>query len=119
MALSMDLDEKKVELLLRAALLDDAANINERFAAMIADIDVEDDEAWISLDMDLWPEEKISPQAEALAKMLWLEIEWAGTMGTSPFAWPGIGEHTNSATKYFKMVLDAYGGQKPDEDPKK
>ena len=113
MTLRMDIDANKVELLMRAALLEDAANINERFGAITADINVlDDDEVWITLDSDLWPEDKNSPQVEALAKMLWLEIEWSGTMGTFPFAWPGLGEHTNSATKYFKMVLDAYGSQK-------
>lgn len=114
MALTMDLDAHKAELLLRSALMDDASNINERFAAILADISVDDDgEAFIALDMDLWPEEKTSPQTEAIADMRWLEIEWAMTAGTFPFAWPGIGDHTNQTTKYFQMVLDAYGGQKP------
>lgn len=115
MALTMDMDSKKAELLLRAALLDDATNVSERLAALSADISVDDDgDAWITLDMDLWPEDKDSPEAEAIAKMLWLEIDWSSTTGTFPFAWPGIGEHTDKTTKYFRMVLDAYGGQKPD-----
>lgn len=114
MALTMDMDAGKVELLLRAALLDDATNVNERFAALIAEINVHDDEAaWITLDMDLWPEDKESPAVEALAKLLWLEVEWESTEGTSPFAWPGIGEHVSSVNDYFKSVLNAYGGQKP------
>ena len=114
MALSMGMDAKKAELLLRAALLDDAANVNERLAALSADINVDDDgDAWIALDMDLWPEEKESPEAKAIAKMLWIEIDWTSTTGTSPFAWPGIGEHTDKTTKYFAMVLNAYSGQKP------
>lgn len=114
MALTMDMDSKKAELLLRAALLDDATNVAERLAALSADISVDDDgEASISLDMDLWPEDKASPEAEAIAKMLWLEIEWSSTAGTFPFAWPGLGEHSDKTTSYFKMVLDAYGGQKP------
>lgn len=115
MALKMEMDAQKVELLVRTALLDDAENINERFAALLADINVlDDEEVWITLDSDLWPEDKLSPQVDALAKMLWMEIEWAGTTGTFPFAWPGLGEHTNDTIDYFKMVLDAYGGQKPD-----
>ena len=76
MALTMDMDSKKAELLLRAALLDDATNIGERLAALSADISVDDDGgAFITLDMDLWPEDKDSPEAEAIAKMLWLEID--------------------------------------------
>jgi hypothetical protein len=114
MALNMDMDSKKAELLLRAALLDDASNVGERLAALSADISVDDDgDAWIALDMDLWPEDKASPEAEAIAKMLWLEIEWSSTTGTFPFAWPSLGEHSDKTTKYFKMVLDAYGRQKP------
>ena len=112
MNLTMDMDAKKVELLLRAALLDDATNINEKFAALLADIHVDDDEmAWITLDMELWPEDKESPEVEAIAKMLLFDIEWVGTEGTSPFAWPGIGAHADKATEYFKMVLDAYREQ--------
>ena len=56
MALVMDMDAQKAELLLRSALLDDASNIGERLAALSADIRVDyDGEAWITLDMDLWP----------------------------------------------------------------
>lgn len=116
MALTMDMDAQKAELLLRAALLDDASNVGERLGALSADIKVDDDgDAWISLDMDLWPKDKEAPEAEAIAKMLWLEIDWSMTSGTFPFAWPGIGEHADKTTTYFKMVLDAYGGQKPDK----
>jgi hypothetical protein len=116
-ALTMDLDSKKAELLLRAALLDDASNVAERLAALSADIRVDDDgEAWITLDMDLWPEDKASPEAEAIAKMLWLEIDWSCSVGTFPFAWPGLGEHSNKTATYLKLVLDAYGGQKPDSN---
>lgn len=112
MTLTMDMDARKAELLLRAALLDDASNVGERLAALSADIKVDDDgDAWITLDMDLWPEEKVSPEAEAIAKMLWLELDWSVTDGTFPFAWPGIGAHFDKTTTYFKTVLDAYGGQ--------
>ena len=116
MALTMDMDSNKAELLLRAALLDDASNVAERLAALSADINVDDDgDAWITLDMDLWPEDKDSPEAETIAKMLWLKIEWSSTAGTFPFAWPALGEHSDKTTTYFKIVLDAYGGQKPDK----
>lgn len=115
MALSMDMDSRKAELLLRAALLDDASNVGERLAALSADIKVDDDgDAWITLDMDLWPEDKESPEAEAIAKMLWLEIDWSVTDGAFPFAWPGLGAHSDKTTTYFKMVLDAYDEQRPD-----
>jgi len=114
MALNMNMDSKKAELLLRAALLDDAANISERLAALSAEISVDDDgDASILLDMDLWPEDKGSPEAEAIAKMLWLEIDWVATMGTIPFAWPDIGIQNVKTSNYFKMVLEAHGSQKP------
>ncbi|KQB95533.1 hypothetical protein AL073_14960 [Loktanella sp. 1ANDIMAR09] len=117
MALTMNMDSAKAELLLRAALLEDASNVAERLAALSAEISVDDDgEAWISLDMDLWPEGKDSPEAEAIGKMLWLEIEWSSTSGTFPFAWPGLGEHVDKTKDYFRMVLDAYGGQKPTDN---
>lgn len=117
MALTMNMNSTKAELLLRAALLDDATNVAERLAALSADISVDDDGyAWITLDMDLWPEDKESPEAETIAKMLWLEIEWSSSDGTFPFAWPALGEHSDKTATYFKMVLDAYGGQKPDKN---
>ncbi|WP_417274035.1 hypothetical protein [Celeribacter halophilus] len=119
MALTMEMDSKKAELLLRAALLDDASNVGEKLAALTADIKVDDDgDAWITLDMDLWPEDKGAPEAEAIAKMLWLEIDWSITEGTFPFAWPGLSSHADKMTTYFKMVLAAYGEQRPDKDIK-
>lgn len=72
--------------------------------------------SWITLDMDLWSEEKTSPEAEALAKMLWVEIDWPVTTGTCPFAQRGLGEYTNKTTNCFRMVLDACGDQKPDSN---
>lgn len=114
MALTMDMDAAKAELLLRSALFDDASNIAERLAALSAEISVDDDgEAWICLDMDLWPEGKDSPEAEAIGKMLWLEIDWSSTSRTFPFAWPSLGENVDKTKDYFKMVIDYYGGQKP------
>lgn len=113
MHLTMGLNAEKVELLLRSALLDDATNANERFGALLAEITVDDDgEAFIALDLDLWPEHKASPEAEAIADMLMLDIDWAATSGTSPFAWPGMGEHVDSTTKYFELVLKAYREQR-------
>ena len=43
MALTMNMDSAKAELLLRAALLDDASNVAERLAALSAEISVDDD----------------------------------------------------------------------------
>lgn len=81
---------------------------------MSADIQVDDGgNAWIALDMDLWPEDKEFP--EIIAKMLWLETTWSMIAGTFPFAWPGFGEHSEKTTTYLRMVLDAYGGQRSDK----
>lgn len=119
MALTMNMDARKAEFLLRAALLDDASNVGERLAALSAEIKVDDDgDAWITLDMDLWPEDKETPEAEAIARMLWLEIDWSVTEGTFPFAWSGLSAHSDKTTTYFKMVLDAYGGQRSDKGTK-
>lgn len=115
MVLTMGLDAKKAELLFRSALIEDASTVNERLAALIAEIDVDDDgEVRIALDNDLWPDVDKPMKVEKLAEMLWLEIIWEGTLGTFPFAWPGLGEFTDDTVEYFRMVLDAYGGQKPD-----
>lgn len=114
MALTMNLDPDKVELLMRLALLDDATNVNERMGALKAEVTVMDDEEVdICLDLDLWPEDKLSPSVEALAKMLWLDIEWTATASGFPFAWPALGSMTNKTPDYLKMVLDAHKTQKP------
>ena len=107
----IEMTDQKAELLLRSALLEDATNINERFAAISAEISLDDDEIWVTLDMDLWPEDKEPTQAIEVAKMLWLEVEWQVVSGNFPFAWPGLGEHTNVTTEYFRMVLDAHAGR--------
>jgi len=72
-------------------------------AALSADLSVDEDgHAWIALDMDLWPEDKESSEAEAIAEMPWLEIDWSSTTGTFPFAWPGLGE--NIPTKLRRIL---------------
>ncbi len=114
MNLKIDMDSEKVELLMRSALLEGATTVNERLGAIIADITVLDDsEVCITLDEDLWPDIEKATRVEALAEILWIEVTWEGTSGAFPFAWPALGEHTNNTLEYFKMVLDAYGGQKP------
>lgn len=107
----IEITNEKVELLVRSALLEDASNINERFAAIKADIKLVDHVIWITVDDDLWPDNKSACHTETLAKMLWLEIDWAATIGTFPFAWPGLGEFTESTSEYFGMVLDAHAGR--------
>ena len=112
----IEMTDEKTVLLMRSALIDDAANVNERFAAITADISVDDDVIWVVLDEDLWPDGKKTKNAETVAKMLWMEIEWNSISNTFPFAWPGLGELTNNTTEYFNMVLDAHAGRevKPD-----
>lgn len=110
----IEMTDEKVVLLMRGALLDDASTVNERFAAITAEISVDEDVISVTLDEDLWPDGKEPTQAIAIAKMLWLEIEWNATVGTFPFAWPGLGDVTNSTTEYFQMVLDAHAGRESD-----
>ncbi|MCU0826932.1 MAG: hypothetical protein MUE52_05890 [Tabrizicola sp.] len=110
-----ELDQKKTELLLRAALLDDAANIGERLGALLADINVDEEgDAWITLDEDLWPGEKDPEQAMSVAKLLGIELEVDATAMTFPFHWPGLAEHTSSTAEYVSILLDAYGGRTVD-----
>lgn len=112
MAPKLDLDEKKIELLLRAALLDDAANTGERLAALLADIGAdEDNDAWVCLDSDLWPEDKEPSQAMTVAKLLGVELEQVVTATTMPFHWPGLAHETNSTAEYVSVLLDAYAGR--------
>jgi hypothetical protein len=105
----LNLNAMKIELLLRTALLDDAANPGERMGALLAHISVDDDnDAWISLDEDLWPENKEPLQAMAVAKLLGIELELLVTCMTFPFHWPGLAEHTNGTSEYVRVLLDAY-----------
>lgn len=111
----LELDHKKTELLLRAALLDDAANMGERLGALLADISVDEEgDAWITLDEDLWPGEKEPEQAMSVASVLGIELELEGTDMTAPFHWPGLAEHTSSTAEYVSILLDAYAGRNVD-----
>lgn len=111
----MELDNRKIELLLRAALLDDASNIGERLGALLAEINVDEDgDAWVTLDEDLWPEDKEPEQAMSVAKVLGIELELEGTSMTAPFHWPGLAEHTSSTAEYVSILLDAYAGRNVD-----
>jgi len=66
----IEMTDEKVELLTRSALIEDAANVNERIAAVMADISIEDDVIWATLDDDPWSDVKGATNAESFAKML-------------------------------------------------
>lgn len=117
----LDLNEDKVVLLIRSALLDDATNISEKLGALRAEIRVHDDNGvWIRLEEDLWPEDKDPAQALAVAELLGLEVEVETIWSAIPFAWPGLGEITSSTSEYTRIMLDAYGqyGGLPDKKAK-
>ena len=87
------LNEEKIVLLIRSALIEEAANVSERLGALHAEISVdEDNDVWIALDIYLWPEDKDPAQALAVAELLGIQVDVACTQSTIPFAWPGLGE---------------------------
>lgn len=104
----LDLNEEKIVLLIRSALLDDATNISERLGALQAEISVDDEDVWIALEEDLWPEDKTPVQALAVAKLLGLETDFVSSWSTIPFAWPSLGEIASSTSEYTQMMLGAY-----------
>ncbi|AJC81756.1 hypothetical protein IE4803_PA00112 (plasmid) [Rhizobium etli bv. phaseoli str. IE4803] len=105
----LDLNEEKIILLIRSALLDDATNISEKLGALQARISVDDEnDVWISLEDDLWPHDKEPVQALTVAAQLGLEVELESMWSTLPFHWPGLGELTSSTSEYTQMMLDAY-----------
>ncbi len=117
----LDLTQKKITLLIRSALLDDATNISEKLGALQAEISVDDENGvWIALEEDLWPASKEPVQALAVAELLGLEVELEMSWSTIPFAWPGLGEIASSTSEYTQMMLDAYAqyGGLPDRKPK-
>ncbi|MCQ1573484.1 hypothetical protein NFO65_22415 [Neorhizobium galegae] len=118
----LDLDEEKITLLMRSALLDDATNVSEKLGALLAEISVDDEnDVFIALEVDLWPEDKEPVQALAVSKLLGLETDFVSSWSTIPFAWPGLGEMTLSTSEYTQMMLDAYAqyGGLPDRNAKK
>lgn len=111
MVFIMDMDVKKVELLLWVVLLDDVNNVGERLVVLSVDIKVDDDgDVWIMLDMDFWFEDKELFEVEVIVKMLWLEIDWLVINGIFLFVWLGISVYFDKMMIYFKMVLDVYSG---------
>ncbi|MBX5204146.1 hypothetical protein [Rhizobium sp. NZLR1] len=116
----LELNEEKITLLIRSALLDDATNISERLGALQARISVDDEnDVWISLEDDLWPHDKEPVQALIVAAQLGIEVELESMWSSIPFAWPGLGELTSSTSEYTQMMLDAYAqyDQSPDKQP--
>jgi hypothetical protein len=106
---TLRLDEESISLFLRIALLEDATNPGERLGALLAEITVDDEnDAWITFDEDLWPEDKDPDVAIAVADKLGIELELAMTCMTFPFTWPGLGHVTTSTSKYLEHLLDAY-----------
>lgn len=115
----LEMNEEKIILLIRSALLDDAENISEKLGALQARISVDDDNhVWISLEEDLWPHDKEPVQALTVAAQLGLEVELESMWSTVPFHWPGLGELTSTTSEYTKMMLDAYTqhGAPPDRE---
>lgn len=117
--LKLELDAKKLALLIRSALVEDATNASERLGALHADIVVdEDNDIWITFDEDLWPGGKEPESALAVAGLLGIEVEQSLCLRDLPFAWPGLGEHTSSTVEYTRMMLNAYAGQRVDKSAK-
>jgi hypothetical protein len=105
----LELSERNIVLLMRSALLDDATNVSERLGALLAEITVdEDNDVWISLEEDLWPDHKEPTQALKVAAQLGIGIELETMWSKIPFHWPALGEQTSSTTEYLQMLLDAY-----------
>lgn len=106
---TLALDKENIALLLRVALLEDAATPGERLGALLAEISVDEEiGAWITLDEDLWPGFDDPKAAKAVAKSLGTHLEFEATWMTSPFAWPDLGHMTTSTREYVEMILKAY-----------
>lgn len=114
--LKLELDPGKITLLIRSALVEDATNASERLGALLADINVhEDNDVWITFDEDLWPQHKEPVSALAVGALLGISVEQELCLRGLPFAWPGLGEHTSSTVKYTEMMLKAYASQRVDK----
>lgn len=103
------LDDRTIALVFRTALLEDAATPGERLGALPAEISVDEDgDAWITLDEEIWSEEKDPDAAFALAELPGSELELAVTCMTLPVAWPELGHVSTRTREYVQMLLDAY-----------
>ncbi len=106
---TLHLNEETVSTLIRCALLEDAASVNERLGAMRAEISLIDgEEVWITLDEMLWPEGKEPTAALAVATTLGLEVEQELSAFTEPFAWPGLDGRTSNTEEFAEKLLKAY-----------
>ena len=115
--LKLDLDEEKIALLIRSALLDDASNAGERLGALLAEISVdEDNEVCIAFETNFWPEDKEPMQALNVAKLLGLQVFQESVLTSLLFAWPGLGEMTSSTLEYTRLMLEAYASQSDSGD---
>jgi len=108
----LELTAPRIELLIRSALLDDATNTGERLAVLLAEIAPDDDgDFWVTLDNDLWPEDKDPARALAVARLLGIELELNGTDMTLPFLWPGMAVECENTEDYVAFLLNAYAGK--------
>lgn len=109
---TLTLNEDSISLLLRSALLEDAATPAERLGAQLAEIYVDDElDAYILLDEDLWPDAKEPRSAIAVANLLGVELDLNATCMSFPFAWPDLGHVTTSTREYVRMLLEAHEEQ--------
>lgn len=107
--LTLHLNEETVSTLIRCALLEDAATVNERLGAMRAEISlIEKEEVWITFDEMLWPEGKEPTSALTVAEKLGLEVEQELSLFTEPFAWPDLGSMTSDTAEFAETLLKAY-----------
>lgn len=106
---TLRLNEESISLFLRIALLEDATTPGERLGALLAEISIDDEnDAWITLDEDLWPEFKEPEAVIAVADTLGAELELATTSMAHPFAWPALGHLNSSTQEYVARMLAAY-----------
>ncbi|WP_011583105.1 MULTISPECIES: hypothetical protein [Chelativorans] len=109
---TLTLNVKSITMLLRTALLEDAATPAERLGALLAEIFVDDEgDAYIVLDEDLWPDSKEPEAALSVAELLGAELEISATCMSAPFAWPDLGHVTTSTREYVQLLLEAHEQQ--------
>lgn len=107
--LTLHLNEDTVSTLIRCALLEDAATVNERLGAMRAEISLIDkEEVMITFDGMLWPEDKEPKSALAVAAKLGFEVEQEISLFTEPFAWPDLGSMMSDTAEFAATLLNAY-----------
>lgn len=114
--LRLELNEENVILLIRSALIDDAANAGERLGALLAEISFDDEfGVWVTFETDYWPEQKEAFQARAVAKALGVSFDQDIVLCEPPFAWPGIAEFSANTLEYTESMLGAYKEQSKEQ----